>query len=1180
MATQLESRVKPAAGRRYDSLIEQELARAGGRVRSLDLAASAMVLVIGTFVFILAALVLDLCLDLPASARLAGLVVFLLAVLIYVSYLGRLFLRQRVNPYYAALQLERTLPDAKGSVINWLDLHERPLPPAIQASLGARAARDLGRADVEQAISNQRNLWLAAVTAGLTIALIVLFLTGPGRFGSLLARAFAPFEGRGIPTRTDIVLVQPKGGDATVAINQKVTIQVQVLGRVPAVNQPDVPRLHFRYNPNDPFAELPLVQDPSTDEWTATLLPDQVQNGFWYKITAGDAETPVYQIAVRSIPQVVRCDVVYHHRPYLVLPDRKNRFPNEKTVFPYLRDYRGTEVTLAIKGNRALKQGNLELDLQGEKQEIACEVKAATPDTLHCRFVMERSGNFRIHFLSHDGEANKDRSPYPIDVIPDTAPLVEIRKPGKDIELPANGTLRLEGSAVDDLGVKQITLRLRLTGPAQPALKPKVYREGKSFKLSNGRYPDLIVYKDFLALDGLKTAGNAAFPLVKGMVLEYWLEAVDNCDYPNPEGNLGQSKRYLVTIGAPEKDQEKVKQERRQAQKDQQEHEQEQDQQLGQLNQQIKDEQQKKDNPEQRARNEQQKKDFEKKLDDLKNTLDEGQKNQDQDGQAKGEEGPDKGAAKQQGPGQPEANKDAGKQPGQEGASTAKDREGKPDGTERNQAKGAGKDGDPKENQDRAHGKGKGPGDQQPQPQAKGGEQGKDGPQAASKAGAQAGNDHKTGAPKDAGQGRENASQAKGKDQAGTAADDRQPKGAPKPGGQDGPGAQPRASLRRAEQPAEETPELARSKIKDGPQKDPGQAKGPAGAQQRADTAQTKAGGRQQSGEQPSGKALAKGQEPAQPQGICKNCQGGGGQQGSGATAKDGGATGKQGQARAETKDGPQGPAPGNARAAPQRGKAPGLEDIARLKEELRRDQQARDDALEELSRLKKEAKDVDVRDAAGQALEQARQQEPAHAKKGQGQEREGQAKDQGSPNQAGGPPQTGQARDDPGQKGKESGTAKGGEPGKADAQQKGQVKGRWPEGTLGGQRTAGQEDRPPPGYKIDPAFARRAGDLHLEELKKKLTPDVMKKLNWTEKDRERFLKEARAYQEWLRAQNKKAGSDKLAGSGHSQLPGTGPRQVGEGPRPLIDPLDSLHVQPPPEFRDTYQRFTASPAPK
>jgi len=40
--------------------------------------------------------------------------------------------------------------------------------------------------------------------------------------------------------------------------------------------------------------------------------------------------------------------------------------------------------------------------------------------------------------------------------------------------------------------------------------------------------------------------------------------------------------------------------------------------------------------------------------------------------------------------------------------------------------------------------------------------------------------------------------------------------------------------------------------------------------------------------------------------------------------------------------------------------------------------------------------------------------------------------------------------------------------------------------------------------------FAKRGGNLNLEDLKKKVTPDILKKAGLTEKDWQQFLKDAR----------------------------------------------------------------------
>jgi hypothetical protein len=1202
MAIQQEAETRPAAVRRYDQQIERQLARAGGRVRGLDLAAAALVLVSTTLLYGLVVALLDLGLGLPTNVRLAALAVYGLAALVYLGVISLLVVNRRVNPYYAALQLEKCLPDAKGSVINWLDLHNQPLPPAIQASLGARAARDVGRADVEEAIPGRRNLWLTAMTAALAVGLVVLFLTGPGRFGSLLARTFTPFAERAIPTRTDILLLQPEGGNVTVPLNQKVAFRVQVQGRVPAVNQPDAPRLLFRYSPNDPYAERPLEQDPVTDEWTTTLLADQVQSGVQYKVTAGDAQTPTYQVTVRSVPQVVRCEVRYHYRPYLHLQDRRDSFPNERTVFPHLKDYRGTMVTLTLKANRALRQGGLELDCNGQRQEIAGEIKPDAPDTLHCRFVLEHTGNFQVHFLSRDGEINSDRSSYPIDVIVDQAPLVELRQPGKDVELPSNGTLQLEGSAVDDLGIKGMTLRLRVkTPPGHAPLQAKVYRPGKSFQLADGRYPVLVGYKDFVLLDDLKTAQGKAFAAAAGMELEYWLEAVDCCDYPDPAGNVGQSKKYRVTIGPAEKDKKKVEQERAQARKDQQRHEQDQDRQLDRLNQDIKDKQgepKKQDSPEQQAKNEQQKQDFEKKLDQVQKQLHEEQKPR--PGEAKGADEPQRGSAKDKGPGQPGASKEAGKpapQAAPPAASEKKDRGARREGAEQGQAKDAGQPGE--QQPPPTQGKAKGPGEQQPQAQARGSEAGQQRAQAAAKQ-----------------------------------------------QGPERPGAEPKAALKKDDRQGGQRPDQARSRPKDAGQSQarepahPAQAKGQEPAPSQGTCKQC------QGGSQSAGARAKQGGTP--------------GQEGSAqAQAKQGPGAAQVARAR-DSGDQPAGmDRVASLRDALKRGQqqrqasqnelsrlkkegqagAPGAQ---RLKQQLRRQEQQRNDTLKELSRLQMEASDPAVREAARQALQQDREaqaqlaqhqggeDQPGHKNQGDhapaGQEKGGSGTRTDSATATGQNNPDGQtpalkdiaklaeqvrrgeraleaAREELSRPKNDAREPQ--EPSDDAAEQLRQAmqqrqraldqlsrlrrEGGDPKVRQAAEqalnqlfdeqmrRTSDPHEEQPPGSPVNPAFSKRAGGLYLDELKKKLTPDMLRKLNWSAQDRERFLKEAQAYQERLQRQGQSGSPDKLSGAGKSLLPSSGPRQVGPGANRLNDPLDSLHVQPPPEFRDSYRRFTSSP---
>ncbi len=574
------SQVRPSPASKYETFVEEQLARARNRIRLLDLAAAGLGFLIVTLGYGLLMVVLDRLLELPSLVRQAAFGLYLVGAVVYVGFtLGRVLLR-RINPLYAAQQVEHILPDAKNSVVNYLDLREQDLPAAIRGAVSHRAAKDLARADLDQAISTRRTGWLGGIVGGLCLGLAILFFLGPPQFFSLLRRAFAPFTETTIATRTQLGIMQPEGGNCTVAVGRAVPVLVSVFGHIPESNRSDSLRLLYRHQPTDPYTERPLERGDSRNEWGTVVPAAEVQNGFWYKVVGGDAETPEYRVQVRSNPLVETIEVKYHFRPYLNRPDLTTNEPN-------LEALRGTEVTLTARTNRDIREGHLEF--VGEARPLVAEKVAEDAHALRFKFTLDKDGTYRIWFTSQEGERNAEPMPYSIRVKKDNPPRVEVTKldpppgqpaadkpaepkdEGKVVELPANGLLKVEGVARDDYGI--VGMKLRAEGDVQFA---RTYREGKSFRLENGNYPLKLDYKDFVDLSQLKLANGQ--PLRPGLEFECWLEATDNCDYP--EANVGQSERFKVRIKEVEKDPQKQQQQRQKAQEEQKKHNEKQDQNL------------------------------------------------------------------------------------------------------------------------------------------------------------------------------------------------------------------------------------------------------------------------------------------------------------------------------------------------------------------------------------------------------------------------------------------------------------------------------------------------------------------------------------------------------------------------------------------------------------------------
>jgi hypothetical protein len=110
-------------------------------------------------------------------------------------------------------------------------------------------------------------------------------------------------------------------------------------------------------------------------------------------------------------------------------------------------------------------------------------------------------------------------------------------------------------------------------------------------------------------------------------------------------------------------------------------------------------------------------------------------------------------------------------------------------------------------------------------------------------------------------------------------------------------------------------------------------------------------------------------------------------------------------------------------------------------------------------------------------------------------------------------------------------------------------------------------------------AFAKKQGELQLEKLKERMTPEMLKKMNWSEDDWRQFLKEAKAYQELQRRQQATSNNAFQRGITHD-LPSAPVREVDLNKSDQIDPLSVDRAQPPPEFRDAQRQFTATPGGK
>src|SRR3954468_24599774 len=127
------------AAAKNGSQVDEQIAQATSRIRAHDLAFGGLVLLALVLAYTTAMIVLDRYLNLPAWVRGAALAGFgaALAAAAYLTLFSPL--RRRINPLYAAKQVERTIEDPKNSVTGYVDAQEKGnLNPTVKAALASR----------------------------------------------------------------------------------------------------------------------------------------------------------------------------------------------------------------------------------------------------------------------------------------------------------------------------------------------------------------------------------------------------------------------------------------------------------------------------------------------------------------------------------------------------------------------------------------------------------------------------------------------------------------------------------------------------------------------------------------------------------------------------------------------------------------------------------------------------------------------------------------------------------------------------------------------------------------------------------------------------------------------------------------------------------------------------------
>lgn len=332
--------------------------------------------------------------------------------------------------------LEGHFPDLRSWLRNALDLESSPLTgasPELARALTREAARRVDAAPIaarRPPIAARTPLIVLGAALALTVALAAWL---PAR----AQRSWAALWNPAIAAPPVRLVVEP--GSVRLTPGAALAVRARVWGTTRA---PGLLR--------DGEAAVAATAEGAGTEgermWRFDLT--QLTREQDYRVRVASVTSPRYRITLAGEPVPVSFEVEYQAPGYARLPVQRGSAT------------RGD--LMALRGSRAKLMVTFDRDLTALEAALpgggSSPWRAVTPRRWTGEVPVEREGEYQLHAVADRGAA---RFRYRITPLPDAPPLIAVRAPGGDVDLPAGQQIPLEVFAQDDLGLTQLKLQYR-----------------------------------------------------------------------------------------------------------------------------------------------------------------------------------------------------------------------------------------------------------------------------------------------------------------------------------------------------------------------------------------------------------------------------------------------------------------------------------------------------------------------------------------------------------------------------------------------------------------------------------------------------------------------------------------------------------------------------------------------
>ncbi|QDV47664.1 hypothetical protein Enr13x_75750 [Stieleria neptunia] len=450
-----------------EQLIEQRIDEARRALWWSELTRTGLMVVIGSMLALLVWLVVDHWVYSPGpivrSASFAALVTLAGWFLIRRAWP---VMTSRVTREYAAWALEQDHPDYRQQLTSYVTLNDgdsrRGVRVRVLRAIGTRAASLLKSHDVLPREATGTFKWW--ITAAAVFALLAAYCVGSPKSSLASAKRLAiPLAAIDPARRVEIRDVLPGDAEALAGRDLKISADVDGLRDGEAVV--------CRWSTDGTPREAELELDPSSNRFVGTLSLDHAASGIVrYSVQAGDAVAGPFELSVQNVPVVAIESVRYQ-------PPAYTRQKPRTTSSPAITAIDGTKIRITAKTNRPIARAELQFNpkaLGDTVRATAGRTPIAIGDdgvtltsdvTLRCargKTASVELESFRIRVWDSNEQANPDPIIYPIKVIADLPPEVAIVVPKKSpIEVPVGAQQIIEVHAMDaDFELQRVTLRI------------------------------------------------------------------------------------------------------------------------------------------------------------------------------------------------------------------------------------------------------------------------------------------------------------------------------------------------------------------------------------------------------------------------------------------------------------------------------------------------------------------------------------------------------------------------------------------------------------------------------------------------------------------------------------------------------------------------------------------------